>query len=239
LFGFLERHYRLLIASLALLLAAGYVHKLCWTHRGEDNFEYGYYAYENWKEGPMRWTWRKACVRVEATSDLFGIKVAAAGYNSTGPDGLTLRVFLEDETLDVVHFFGGGSRHLYYYVPDIDGKDIEIRVEVDRTFNPLRMKISEDGRELGVAVSEPRFLEKMPKDGVGFYHWETTAEDIAGWPKGEEKRFRWTGKRASVKVSDQWSGVSGQKGKDRGQWSEVSRARRSLERWDRRRESRT
>ena len=59
--------------------------------------------------------------------------------------------------------------------------------------------MNEDRRDLGVAVSEPRFLKKMPKDGVGFYGWEIWGgEEIPGWPEGKEQRFRWTGKRASV-----------------------------------------
>ena len=83
----MERHYKVLVTSLALLLVLGYVHKLCWTHRGDDKSEYGYYAYEHWKEGKMRWTWRKACTRIEAVSNLFGFRVVAAGYNSTGQIG--------------------------------------------------------------------------------------------------------------------------------------------------------
>ena len=202
MFGLLERHYKILITSLALLLTVGYVHKLCWLHKGEENFEYGYYPYENWKEGRMRWTWRKACMKVKGVSDLFGFRVVAAGYNSTGSDGLTFMVFLDGEMLDRMQFFDGGSRNLYYYVPNIEGKEVEIGMEVDRTFNPLRMGINEDGRDLGVAVGQITFLKIMLKDGIGFYGWETTKENIAGWPEGMEKRFRWTGKRASQAIAD-------------------------------------
>jgi len=225
LFGLLERHYKILITSLALLLAAGYVNKLCWPHKGGLDFEYGYYPYEDWKEGTMRWTWRKTRMRIEAVSDLFGFKIAARGFNSTGPEGLTFKVFLDGEMLDKVHFFDGGRRYLYFYIPDIEGRKVEIRTEVDRTFNPLRMKISEDRRDLGVAVSPVSFLKIMPKDGVGFYGWQTmdaqsekrmaqSGRQIEKHPsemrptetssisRSREKRFRWTGKRASVSIAD-------------------------------------
>ena len=226
MFNILERHYKVLITSLALLLVVGYVHRLWWPHKGEEKFEYGYYAYEKWKEGKMRWTWRKGCMRVKATSDLFAFRVVVQPHNSTGPDGLTFKVFLDGDVLDSVHFFNGGSRFLYYYVPNIEGKNVEIRTEVDRTFNPLRMKINEDGRELGVAVNPITFLKIMPKDGIGFYHWETmdaqSAESMAQSGVGRERRtedggqrtedrrtedrrterFRWTGMRASQSIAD-------------------------------------
>jgi hypothetical protein len=203
LFGILARHYKILITLLALLLTGGYVYKLCWIHKGADAFEYGYYDYENWKEGKMRWTWRRGGMRVKATSDLFLINVVAQPHNSKGPDGLTFKIFLDGEMLDSVHFFNGGSRNLYYYMPHIEGKDVEIRTEVDRTFNPLRMKINADGRELGVAVSPITFLKIMPKDGVGFHQWETWGGGkVPGWPESIAGRFRWTGIRASMLSTD-------------------------------------
>ena len=211
MFGLLERHYKILITSLALLLAVGYVHKLCWPHLVGNGFEYGFSTYEKWKQGQMRWTWRKARMRVEARSNLFGVSVTAAPYNSEVPDGLTLKVYLDDKILDSIHFFNGGNRHLYYFVPEIEGKEIEIGMEVDRTFNLFRLGISEDARDLGVVVSPVTFLEIIPKDGVGFYHWETldtqSAESMAqsgerGAEDGKEKRFRWTGKRASEVIGE-------------------------------------
>jgi hypothetical protein len=54
---------------------------------------------------------------------------------------------------------------------------------------------------LGVAVSEIKFLDELPKDGIGFYHRETWGGgQIPGWPHDLPKRFRWTGMRASMRV---------------------------------------
>ena len=80
----------------------------------------------------------------------------------------------------------------------------EILIDVSRTWNPKKLGISSDGRDLGVAVSEPKLLENIPRDGVGFYGWETldtqSAESMA--KDGKEKRFRWTGKQASEMIAE-------------------------------------
>jgi len=87
---------------------------------------------------------------------------------------------------------------------DSDGaNEHEFLFEVSRTWNPRKMGVNEDRRDLGVVVSEPRLIEKMPKDGVGFYGWEIWGgEEIPGWPEGKDQRFRWTGKRASQAIAD-------------------------------------
>ncbi|MDZ7696536.1 MAG: hypothetical protein U5R49_06300 [Deltaproteobacteria bacterium] len=54
----------------------------------------------------------------------------------------------------------------------------EILIEVSRTWNPKRMGVSADVRDLGVAVSEPKFLKQLPREGVGFYHWEELDEGV-------------------------------------------------------------
>jgi len=152
---------------------------------------------------------------------------------------------------------GRGSREL-----GAGGKGHEILIDVSRTWNPKRMGISGDVRDLGVAVGEPKVVKELPKEGVGFYKWETldqesveriadragsrehgagsrehgagsmgrVAEDrgqrsedvgkdgmirmdggLDGKDGKGEKRFRWTGRRASVPASGQWSVASGQK----------------------------
>jgi hypothetical protein len=158
-------------------VAVGYVHKLCFPHK-QENFEWGYYAYENWGTGKMRWMWRRGAMHLRAETNLLGMRVVAQSHNSKGPEGLTFDVSVDGELLDSVWLVDGGSRYLYWYVPGIKGKVIEIETEVDRTFKPIRLGINEDGRELGVAVSPVWFLRIMPREGVGFYGWEKT--DVGG-----------------------------------------------------------
>ena len=79
----------------------------------------------------------------------------------------------------------------------------EFLFDMSRTWNPKKLGISADVRDLGIAVSEPRFMIKLPKDGVGFYKWEIWGGgEIPGWPEGKEKRFRWTMGRASESIAD-------------------------------------
>jgi hypothetical protein len=81
---------------------------------------------------------------------------------------------------------------------------------VNKTFNPYRLGINKDRRELGVAMSPFVFLEIMPLDGIGFYEREKTKNVIGGWPEGEKKQFRWTKKRASINVSKHWPWITGE-----------------------------
>jgi len=117
-------------------------------------------------------------MHLRAETNLLGMRVVAQSHNSKGPEGLTFDVSVDGELLDSVWLVDGGSRYLYWYVPGIKGKVIEIETEVDRTFKPIRLGINEDGRELGVAVSPVWFLRIMPREGVGFYGWEKT--DVGG-----------------------------------------------------------
>ena len=203
MFGILGRHYKFLIMSLALLLAAGYIHKLCRTHQGEDNFEYGYYAYENWEEGRMRWTWRRGGMRIRATGDLFGIKVVVCHTVGLDKKPVAMNISVDGQLVDHLDFRVIGSQKWHYWLKKRNKGPHEILIEVSRTWNPKESGINADNRDLGVAVGEPRFLDTLPKDGIGFYPWEKWGGgEIPGWPKDKEKRFRWTGKQASRLTSD-------------------------------------
>ena len=48
-------------------------------------------------------------------------------------------------------------------------------------------------------MSPTAFLKIMPRDGVGFYSWETSENiDIPGWPPEHPLKYRMTGKRGSI-----------------------------------------
>ena len=93
----------------------------------------------------------------------------------------------------------------------IEGKYVEIRTEVDKTFNPFRMGINQDSRELGVAVSPVAFLRIMPPDGVGFYEEINSNDFIAGRPEDKKVQVRWTRKRASVRLGDRPAWLKGER----------------------------
>ena len=113
-------------------------------------------------------------------------------------------VSLDGEQIDEIVFWAkGGVKRWYYLGKKEDGEDHEFLFEVSRTWNPRRLGVSKDPRDLGLAVSEVRFLDKMPKDGVGFYHSEIWGGGkVPGWPEDIPIKFRWTGMRASQAISD-------------------------------------
>lgn len=98
--------------------------------------EYGYYHEENWGGVIMRWLGKKSSTSVKASGNLVQFNVVAAPENSSGPNGLTLEVNVNDTVKDTLHFFNGGNKKLQYFIPGIKGKDIVIRTEVSDTFNP-------------------------------------------------------------------------------------------------------
>ena len=195
------RHYsKLLIGLLALAIVSSYSYQL-YAKQSPLDFQYGFYGVEDWGDDEMRWTWRRAVQKVKASSNLIGLKVVAPSQTSDGPGGLRVRLTLNDKILDELHFFNGGVKPVYYFSNGIKNGDVEIQIEVNKTFNPLRKGLSGDPRELGVAVSPISFLNIMPKDGIGFYEWENWVggHEKAAIKKGPQK-FRWTAKQASINL---------------------------------------
>ena len=126
---------------------------------------------------------------------------------SDGPEGLKVRLSLNNKLLDELHFFNGSVKPTYYYLPGIKDKDVEIEIEVDKTFNPFREGLSGDPRELGVAVSPISFLKIMPNDGIGFYAWENVdGEEGKETPKKHPLKFRRTGRQASINLRKEFRG---------------------------------
>jgi hypothetical protein len=152
--------------------------------------EYGYYPAENWGGAIMRWTGKKSSTSVKASGELVEFNVFAHQANSSGPKGLRLEVSINDLVKDTLHFFGSGNKKLQYYVHGIKGKDVVIKTEVSDTFNPKKLKMNSDIRDLGIARGVIGFSDNIPHDGVGFYGWEE-------WSGDKDFKFRWTGGRAS------------------------------------------
>lgn len=129
---------------------------------------------------------------------------------------LELAVWMDGKRDDMIMFDKKGSVKRWYYVGTKEGMGVhEFLFDVSRTWNPKKMGISADLRNLGVAVSEPMFLDKLPKDGVGFYDWEAlddlSTEGILLMTDGDDQMmagkkkpvmFRWTMKRALMNVSE-------------------------------------
>jgi hypothetical protein len=163
-----------------------------WPLKGQ----YGFYSFEDWKGEKMRWTMQKAKMHLKATSNIFGFKMVSKSPDSQ--DALNVKIYLNGELLDETHFMSRGMRPFYYYSPSIYNKKVELEIDVSNTFNPRKIGLSSDSRDLGVAMSPVSFLKIMPKEGLGFHEFERwSGEPWDGWPADEPLDFRWTRKRAT------------------------------------------
>ena len=88
-----------------------------------------------------------------------------AAPNNIGERGLEVKIFLDEQLLNTVHFVEAGYKGVSYHVPRMTGEDISLKMEVNRTFNPHSQGISTDvkkNREQGVAIGPVTFLRIMP-----------------------------------------------------------------------------
>lgn len=156
LFTHIYNHYsKPLLFLFVLLIVAGHIYNYYRFSSCSSEYEYGLYETEKVNGARMRWTWKRSYLCEIAKTDFLGLTVYAAPYN-IDKGGLTLDLFVNDNFLDRVHFVESGSRRLYYYLPDITGKNISLKTEVSRTFNPYKQGLSKDrrkNREQGIAVS--------------------------------------------------------------------------------------
>lgn len=197
---------------------------------------HGFYLREKFPEGYYRWSGRRGSVVVSSQWARSGdqkdnksdVRINGGSDENKGnvnkkglvvefdiqchtpmveKEPVELVVWLDGKRNDVILFDKKGGVKRWYYMGMKEGReDQEFLFAVSRTWNAQKMGISSDWRDLGVAVSEPRLLEKLPMDGLGFYGWELldvrSEESIllmtdggtkeSGHQAGEPKMFRWT-----------------------------------------------
>ena len=139
---------------------------------------------------------------VQASSNIFSIKVSATARNNRLLEGLRLKIFMNDELIDDRYFFKSIENTLYYYVPSIENRNVEIKTEIHQIFKPYRS----DDANIGMTVSPPSFRKAFPEEGIGFYEW---GKSIVGrrFPPGLPSELvlfdsRWTGMRATLNITD-------------------------------------
>jgi hypothetical protein len=168
------------------------------------NPQYGYYSWEDWNGKKVRWTTGESFIRIAPTGHLMSFDVYATPHN-IGPKGLNFKVFINKKLWDEINFTKGEMRNLRYYIPFKKSELIEITTVVDRTFIPIRLGLNKGTRQLGVGISEIKFYDEMPQEGMGFWGLETwTGGPITGWPQNTQTKFRWTGLRASMNIKDRF-----------------------------------
>ena len=185
-------------------LADKYGLKVYAANQGWDNY-LGFHDREKGPNGYFRWSEKKGLMKIPEDGFVeIRVNCATPGL---AQEPVTVDIRVDDEPIERIVFETAGSRKWYHWLGGQRTNNWgvhEILIDVSRTWNPKKLGISSDGRDLGVAVSEPKLLENIPRDGVGFYGWETldtqSAESMA--KDGKEKRFRWTGKQASEMIAE-------------------------------------
>jgi hypothetical protein len=124
----------------------------------------------------------------------------ATGARIALKEPVIVDISVDDQHVNHLVFDGMGSRKWHYWLEKRDSGPHQILIEVSRTWNPRKLGISVDNRDLGVAVGEPEFPTLFPVEGIGFYDWETWRGDaIPGWTE-DERKFRWMGAQAFIPI---------------------------------------
>ena len=119
---------------------------------------FGFYNREDWGEkGIFRWTGKRAVIELDrGGSAEFDYTCPAPGLAG---NPIVLNVLIDGELVDRISFSDGRMVTRRYAIrPQGQGGDRQVEFRVSRTWNPRQIGLRNDYRNLGVAVSGPRFL---------------------------------------------------------------------------------
>ena len=143
----------MLFISFVIVVVGGYGYKNVALNHEAAHYEYGFYPYENLNGLKMRWIGQKDFWRGSVRGDLLNLDIYAMPYNIHS-GGLNLRLFLNGRLVDEVKFAKSEKKHLQYHIANQRNELVEVKMVVDRTFNPSRLRMNTDTRNLGIMVSE-------------------------------------------------------------------------------------
>ncbi len=197
---------KILLVLLIVIFFAMHGYKLYIERSVPKEYEIGFYNFEDFNGKAARWTMGKSVVSKRAKGNFMTFEVFAAPHNIR-KNGLNLNIFLNGQLWDSVEFLASGWKRMNYFIPFMRNDIIVLQTSVSKTFTPLKLGFSQDSRSLGVAMTEIKFSDTMPQDGVGFYQWEAgNHEAVPDWPKNQPFKFRWTGMRASMSLENESKG---------------------------------
>jgi hypothetical protein len=181
-------------------LAKKYGMEIYGMDKDRDNY-IGFYPEERRHWRPYRWSGKTSLIKTP------GNGIIALGFECHTPgiekEPVVLSVYVDGEFMDMITFAKKRGFRRFYFLEKRNEDNHKILLRVSRTWNPKKMGTGDDWRDLGVTLNEIKFLGEMPKDGIGFYDWETLGGEIPGWPDDNKvKRFRWSKGRASLVISD-------------------------------------
>jgi len=182
-------------------LVIGYAPWIWGLNQRKPLTELGFYSDEFSGGTRYHWTTRKTTTNILSRGTVLEYELSAdPQFTKRKPQQFSLTV--NGQPVDQRNFYYKGSRKYRFYLPPPQDGLLQIKTEVDQVVNFNRVGLNEDTRDLGVLLSEFRFSDAMPDEGIGFYEKALWAGNLPeGWPAGVPLRYRWTALRASVKIS--------------------------------------
>ena len=122
----------------------------------------GFYKKEDWgKDGFYRWSGRAAEIVLRGSGAVqFQFSCYAPRLEQLP---LTLDVMLDGRAIDQYTFRKGEKITRTYFLPVRARQSlVTLRLQLSRVWNPKREKVNNDTRNLGIAVSEPRYITMLP-----------------------------------------------------------------------------
>lgn len=120
---------------------------------------YGYYDEEDWSEGKVRWTGKESLREVEVTSSVLSLNLFC-GHPDVNKNPVQADLWIGNKRHGQVTYSANGWKRVNIYLPSEKGKKVKLKIEVSRTFNPYKWGINNDNRNLGLAVTEIRWLDE-------------------------------------------------------------------------------
>ncbi len=187
------------LIGLMVLLLVGYSIKMGPASK-DLTYEVGFYPSDVVDGQEVRWIGEKAFLCTQQKGKFMSFDIYAISQN-VGANGLKFQVRVNGQLWDDTCLTRDGKRKFQYYLPWTDSKLIKIMLQAGRTFNPARLGMNTDTRNLGVRVGKINFSDRLPSDGIGFYDSEIfPAEELRSLSSSIPRRFRWTGLRASMNM---------------------------------------
>jgi len=186
--------------GLTILVVIGYAPWIWGLNQRKPLVELGFYFDEISGGTRYHWTTRKTTTNILSRGTVLEYELSTdPQFTRQKPQQFLLTV--NGQPVDQRNFFYKGSRKYNFYLPPPKDGLLQIKTEVDQVVNFNRVGLNEDTRDLGVLLSEFRFSDTVPEEGIGFYEKALWGGNLPeGWPSGVPLRYRWAALRASVKI---------------------------------------
>ncbi len=170
--------------GLTILLVIGYAPWIWGLNQRKPLVELGFYSDEISGGTRYHWTTRKTTTNILSRGTVLEYELGAEPqFIKQKPQQFLLTV--NGQPIDQRNFYYKGSRKYRFYLPPPKDGLLQIKTEVNQVVNFNRVGLNDDTRDLGVSLSEFRFSDTVPEEGIGFYEKALWAGNL---PRGMASR---------------------------------------------------